>query len=642
MVELGEVTSGERVASHVLGALPIPDGTFEAPLDLLTDWLERRDVLLVLDDCERLVEAVAGMAERLLRRCPTVRILATSREPLGVPGELVFPVPLLVAPDEAWSDLTMIGANEAVSLFVDRARTFDPAFSLNAESASSVVSICRALDGIPLAIELAASHLRRHGIAEIADLVATGLHRLPSPYRLVNERQQTMAATVDWSYGLLSEESRQLFRRLSVFLGWFDTEAASVVCAAPEASRVLDRLGDSSLLITADGMSRMLQPIRGRARELLTESGELEATVDRHTSYFLGMAADAEEGLRSDRQGQWIGRLERHVGEIRAALERGFENDIPATAEAVIGVTDFLYLTASYSETISLLRRCDSIDGLPPATRDRVDLKLARVLSKEDPAECLRILRLLADRPLSEAQRFEARLWGELAHLDLGSEPPFERVTPTEADLVGDVFLRIEARRVASIATMVAGDISATTSLDEEAYELAREHGLPWHTAITANNLAWDLGLLAGKPDEALTLAREAVETARGVGSAYLAAWPLGTEAMTLASIGRVGEALPAHISAMYAGLRAGLGERMVRIQFEVLAYLLAGVGDWESAALSHGAAHPQPGATAYFSMAEFHHEVVGQLAERLGGDVGSLEDRGRALSVTEVLERVT
>jgi predicted ATPase/DNA-binding SARP family transcriptional activator len=644
LVEMGELTATEQVVAAVVETLPLSDGPAPSSIDLLTEWLEDRELLVILDDCERMVEPLATLAGHLLAHCPALRVVATSREALGVPGETLFHVPLLVAPDERWTDLKTIGANESVQLFVDRAALVNSDFTLNEAAAPLVMRICRALDGIPLAIELAASHSRRRSLAEVADLVERDAAHLSSPYRLVTARQRTMGATVDWSYDLLPDPAKGVFRRLSVLVGRFDGDAASAVCGmtVDAASPILDRLADQSLLVDVDGIYRMLQPVRARAREMLSLAGEEAETTIRHARHFLGMAAEAGRGLRGQTQGLWVRRLARYIPEVRAAIEWGFVNDPGLVVEAGLGVSDFLYMSDSFTETMALLRRCLGV--ATPQTRDRIELRMARVLSKESPAEAVIILEDLLDRSLTPELRLEARLWATLAYDDLGR---FDRaasllVTPEEADDSGEPWLRVEARRVASIRAFMDGNIQDMIANDRSAYELAVAHGLPWQIVMTANNLAWDLAFHSDGTDTALELVGEAQQVAREVGSPILLAWNRTVEAAIRAITGQATDALSDFVEVMYDAIATGMSYRFLEIEFEQLAYMLLETGRLEEAARCHGAAHPAPEDSPYFASAQFHTQVVQTLGEELGTDVmRRLEDDGRTTPRVDLLDRV-
>jgi predicted ATPase/DNA-binding CsgD family transcriptional regulator/Tfp pilus assembly protein PilF len=304
LVELAEITDpvliGPRVAA-ALGAREEPD---RPVAETLTDALRQQHLLLVLDTCEHLVEAVAGLARRLLAYCPAVRIVATSREPLRVRGETVWRVPPLALPPEelaAGRPLTELAEHESVRLFLDRAAAVRPGFALSLDNAGAVIRLCRTLDGMPLAIELAAARMRALSAEQVAARLDDRFRLLASGDRTAPPRQQTLQAAVDWSHGLLTDGEQILLRRLSVFSGW-NLQMAEQVCAGGEvpAEHVLDLLAgliDKSLVVLdgeVDGIARyrLLDTIREYAAGRLAASGEESATRLNHLDLMLALIED--------------------------------------------------------------------------------------------------------------------------------------------------------------------------------------------------------------------------------------------------------------------------------------------------------------------------------------------------------------
>jgi predicted ATPase/DNA-binding NarL/FixJ family response regulator len=285
----------------------------------------------VLDNCEHLVEACERLADALLHACPGLRILATSREALGVAGETVLLVPPLSLPEPGHPAAPKeLERYEAVKLFVERAASASPTFGLDERNAPAVAMLCRNLDGIPLAIELAAARTKVLSVAQISSRLAENFRLLKSPSRTADPRQQTLGATLEWSHDLLDETERALFRRLSVFAGGFTLGAAERVCAGGgiEEDDVLDlltRLIDKSLVSVAErggteARYRLLETIRQYGWEKLLESGEAEGIRQRHAGYYLALAEEAEPELTGAQEGIWLERLETEHGNLRAAL----------------------------------------------------------------------------------------------------------------------------------------------------------------------------------------------------------------------------------------------------------------------------------------------------------------------------------
>ena len=257
---------------------------------------------LVLDNCEHLIAATANLADALLRSCPNLTLLATSREGLNVPGEMLMPVPSLRVPDgDRLPPLVELRDYEAISLFVDRCSNFQPGFTLTEENATGVVQICRRLDGVPLALELAAARVRVLSVAQVAKKLDDRFRLLTGGGRTVVARQQTLRALIDWSYDLLTETERLLLRRLSIFVRGWTLEAAEAVCATEgiEHEAILELLAhlvDKSLVTMTDSGTTarysMLETIREYAREKLVDSGEAPALRQRHFEYFFHYSTD--------------------------------------------------------------------------------------------------------------------------------------------------------------------------------------------------------------------------------------------------------------------------------------------------------------------------------------------------------------
>ena len=341
LVEFAPLSDASLVPQVVAHALDVPEIPGRSTEDTLAAHLRTKNLLLVLDNCEHLVDAVARLTETLLGSCPRLRVLATSREPLGVRGEALWTVPPLSLPDsDGTSSVWALAGTEAVRLLVDRARLRLPGFDLTGENAEAVGRICRKLDGMPLAIELAAARMGALAVEQVAQRLDDSLKLLTGGGRTVEPRQQTLRATLDWSHELLDEPERVLFGRLSVFAGGWTLEAAEKVCsgAGIEEERVsnapvLDlhsRLVDKSLVVaeaedTTAMRYRMLEPVRQYARERLEEGGEAERVRERHARYYLALAEEAEDrepgfALKPSRTAAWLGRMETEHANLRAAL----------------------------------------------------------------------------------------------------------------------------------------------------------------------------------------------------------------------------------------------------------------------------------------------------------------------------------
>ncbi len=329
-VELAPLSGPELVAEGAARALDLRWGAGISPAEALLDYLEPRETLLVLDNCEHLIEACAALADDLLRSCPGLKILATSREALSVPGERAWLVPSLSLPDarEETSPGQLV-RHESVRLFAERAAAAAPGFKLDEHNAPAVARICQRLDGIPLAIELAAVRIRVLSAAQIASRLDDRFLLLTGGSRVALPRQRTLLATMDWSHELLSERERALFRRISAFANGFTLEAAEDVCSEDgvDSGEILDllcRLVDKSLVLVGrrgdHARYRTLETVGQYASEKLEGSGEEEPVRSRHADFFLRLAERAEPALSGPDQGEWMDRLDAEVGNLRTAM----------------------------------------------------------------------------------------------------------------------------------------------------------------------------------------------------------------------------------------------------------------------------------------------------------------------------------
>ncbi len=346
LVRLAPLSEEALVPKVVAETLKVPERPAEPLAETLVEVLGDRQLLLVLDNCEHLLEAVAWLVDKLLDSCPRVRVLATSREGLGVEGELRWPVPPLSMPERGRTlSPEELEAYESARLFVERARGRDPAFSLSQKNALAVGEICRRLEGIPLAIELAAARVGTLSVEQISERLEGSLELLTRGGRTAVSRQRTLRGALDWSHELLSENEKKLFGRLSVFAGGWTLEAAEAVCSGEgveegEVLNLLSGLVEKSLVVVAKGKNegglryRMLEPVRQYALEKLEESGESGATRLVHAEYFLTLAEEAEQEPFGPGDAERLKRLEVEHDNIRAALSWALER----RAEAELGL----------------------------------------------------------------------------------------------------------------------------------------------------------------------------------------------------------------------------------------------------------------------------------------------------------------
>ena len=318
VVPLAELAEPELLGPAVAEALGLHGGDRPWRVETLADHLADRTALLVLDNCEHLVSAVGDLVEGLRATCPNLRFLLTSRRPLGLSGEDVIVVPPLGLPDEATvATPETITHHEAVNLFMDRATSARSDFRLTPANAPAVAGLCRDLDGIPLAIELAAARVRALSPQEIRDSLAERVEVLNLGYRDADERHQSLRACVEWSYQLCSELEQRFWARSSVFIGGFDLAAAAAVCGADDlpAGEILDlvsALVDQSVLLaeeTANGQTRyrMLGEIRQFGLERAEKEGELHGMRERHATWCAELASRFDDDACGPRQRDWLG-----------------------------------------------------------------------------------------------------------------------------------------------------------------------------------------------------------------------------------------------------------------------------------------------------------------------------------------------
>ena len=339
-VDLAPITDPELVPVTVARALGLPDQPGRSTMDTLLRFVRDRQMLVVLDNCEHLLDASAELVVALLSEAARLTLLATSREAIGVAGEVSWRVP----------SLSLDG--EAIELFTDRARHARPGFTLTDDKAATVGEICARLDGVPLAIELAAARVRALSLGEILDSLHDRFRLLTGGARTAVRRQQTLRASVDWSHALLTEPERVLFRRLAVFLGGFDLDAAQAVAGGGDVQRyqVLDQLTllvDKSLVVADDSGGRtryrLLETVRQYALEKLGESGEADAIRSRHRDHYTSMAAVLDAPAGSDYE-QRLEQAETEIDNLRAAFGWSRENSDVELALALASSLQPLWL----------------------------------------------------------------------------------------------------------------------------------------------------------------------------------------------------------------------------------------------------------------------------------------------------------
>jgi len=366
-VDLERLAEPERVGSAALDSLGVRDIRGTPPVERLATYLAGKNLLLILDNCEHVLDACAELLDPLLRTVPGLRVIASSREPLGVSGEVVWKVPPLAVPSDPNDGVDTIGRFDAVQLFVDRAMASRPNFELSETTAPLVAQICSRLDGIPLAIELAAARTRVMTVEQILTGLEHRFRLLTGGVRTTMARHQTLEASVEWSHDLLTEPERILFRRLSVFTGWLALSAAEQVCSSDDLEEVvvldvLSQLVDKSMVLaTTDDTSqtryRLLETMRHFARDELRRADETAVLRHRHTDYYVRYAEEHKAELEQGRPATFA-EVEAEHDNISSALEWALASDRPDDVLRMVGALALFWTgRGHYTEGQALCER---------------------------------------------------------------------------------------------------------------------------------------------------------------------------------------------------------------------------------------------------------------------------------------------
>jgi len=514
LVELAPLTDSTLVAQTCATTLGIREQPGRTFLDALMDYVRPKAMLLILDNCEHLIETCAYMADTLLRAAPGLKILASSREPLGIAGETAYRVPSLSLPDpQQLSNLDAIMQNDCVHLFVDRALAAFPGFGLKEKNAPAIADICLRLDGIPLAIELAAARTKVFPPEQIAARLDDRFRLLTGGSRTALERHQTLRALIDWSYDLLPDEERRVFRQLSIFAGGWSFEAAQAVCEEGIDAEVLDlltHLVDKSLVAFEEeaegGRYRLPETIRQYAREKLFESGEAEPGRNRHLDFFLRFAEQAEPKLRGAEQLEWLARVETEHDNLRTALAWSLESGKGDRALQLAGALYYFWMLRAYfSEGSKWLE-----DALALSERKQSEKVSA---GKYTPTQ------------VEKAQRAKALYAAGMPYLATMNVKRARTVIEESLRLwreLGDKWWVSMALQLLGLMTVMDGDIQAAVARDEESVSLAREVEDPWPLAGSLIRLGDDLKAKGTDVAAARRSLEEGVAVARRVGDKML------------------------------------------------------------------------------------------------------------------------
>jgi predicted ATPase/class 3 adenylate cyclase len=618
-VELAPLTDERLVPQAVASILGVKEEAGHQVIEALAKHVADRRLLLILDNCEHVVQACAALAEQLLRAGLNVRILASSREPLRVSGEVSFPVPALAVPAER--DPVAVEAlpqYPAVLLFVDRAAAVRPTFSLTEDNARAVAEICQRLDGIPLAIELAAARVRALSVENIAARLNDRFHLLTGGNRTALPRQQTLRALIDWSYDLLSEKERILFRRLAVFAGGWTLEAAEAVGAEGDVDEgeVLDLLADlvdkSLVMVEADGgRYRLLETVRQYAQERLNESGDGDQVRTRHLAYYLAFAETARPELIGPEQGAWLPRLD---------LER--ENFLSAHAWCghAEGGAELGLRLASAVKPYWLNR---GLLGLGY----RITLEaLARAGAQERS--------LTRCRGLSNA--------GQLSYFmgRYGEARGYLEESLAIAREIGDKGRVALVLQPLGMAALGQGDVATARTHLEEALALARELGNKREIAAAINALA-QLHRMEGDLQTAAPLYEAFLAIARELGDRDTVA--IGLLNLAMVAIGNGSRHHARRMLLEVLAIAEEIGSKPAgQSALEVSACLAALREEWQRAALFFGTAEAQSERTGLHrdpADEAFLAPLIAKVRAALGSaPFGAAEAAGRALSYEDAM----
>ena len=498
-------------------AIGLRDEPQRPVIDMLCDYLRGKHLLLILDNCEHLVEACAQLADSLLHACPEIRILATSREVLGIAGETSYLVPSLELPDmENLATSESLSQYEAVRLFIERASAATQKFRVTNENASSIAQICHRLDGMPLAIELAAGKIRALSAGQIAQRLDDRFRLLTGGSRTALPRHQTLQAAIEWSYDLLPPAEQTLFRRLSVFVNGWTLEAAESVCVDESTSgavrsadilNLLEHLVNKSLVSAEEWQSetryRVLETMRQYAGDKLIEVGESESLRERHLEYYVDLAETAAPHLIRPEQLEWLARLEAEHENMRAALEWALGLERPEYALRLTAALGRFWLLHCYWKegakwlVRALTKPAQKLTATEKTTQARALYQDAELAIAMDDLERTRIsaeasLALCeagADRrELAIARIYVARAF--YRNRDYESVRPLLEQSLAEFHELKDLYWEVFSQRLFSGILITTGEISQSEALARD-LELARKAGERLNLATVLDDYAF-------------------------------------------------------------------------------------------------------------------------------------------------------
>jgi predicted ATPase/DNA-binding SARP family transcriptional activator len=626
--DLAAVTDAALLGRQISEAFGIREEMSGDPTEVLIDLLRPREALLVLDNCEHLIDACADLVEAVLQACAGIRVLATSREALGVRGERAWLVPPLATPGPEHADAASC---ESVRLFIERARDAAADFQLTAENTAAVSDICRRLDGIPLAIELAAARTAVLTPDQIRQRLDNVFGLLTSGRRTVIPRHRTLRAAIDWSHELLRSESRILFRRLAVFRGGFTLDAAEEVASGDDiaAADVLDgiaRLAERSLLAVREHQATaryfLLETVRQYAAERLDESGEAPVVKTRLAAHICRLIADAEPHLTGRERPAWVERLHADVENFRAVLHWSREHDQHLHVRLCGMLWWFWYSDGSWNEARRWLEDALLLPAAQAPTRDRAALlyaagALASLQARADDArpaltESAELAAAAGDHALEAyALNYLGMTWAQIGSLE--GRPAIEKAAAwfrAHYDYYG---LRL-AELLLGFTANSEGDIAGAIRHTEVAVAIAREHALDRDLSVAVHCLGTFL-LRTGELDRAESMLEEALAASQRDPSYLFIARTLEFLGVIY---GRRGEGLrAARVFGAAAAIRDMIGANRFRMDDQ---FVSAASAEFRSAVAAevYDAAFAEGRAR---TMDEVIREILEQAARRTGSD---------------------
>ncbi|WP_433787043.1 BTAD domain-containing putative transcriptional regulator [Actinomycetospora sp. CA-101289] len=654
-IELAAVRWPEAAIAALANELDLQRRPERSLEDSIVEALRHRGLVLLLDNCEHVLEAVAPLVSRILRWCPDVRILATSREPLGLPGEATYALAPLAVPASAAAPIGEVRSSPAVALFAARATAARHDFALDARSSAATAEICIRLDGLPLALELAAARVRSMTVAEIVE-------RLDERFRLLagrhtpHTRRRDLLDVVDWSHGLLDPAEQALFARLSVFAGGFTLRRAEDVCSErglhrADVAALLSALVDKSMVVAREVEDetrfRLLQTLRAFARTQLDARPEAEAIRLAHARASLDAARAAHGELGGPRERRWIQAIDREMDDLREAFATSLAlGELDVALELVTSVREFAFRTIRYevcrwAEAVASVPEADGrplfpiVLGMVAYGRFvRGELTGAVVAGRQAVESAARLgvpTTGLAERALGNALFYRGETEAALAAMD--------RMVDV-AELSRDAGLTAHGFYMRSVAATSLGDVTEARRLADLSCAAAERSGAPTARAQAAyaTGLAWE----REDPDRALRLLQESTRLAESAGNRWLRAFVRTEELSLRAARGDLAAAVAGYPDVVETWFRGGDWANQwlsLRHLFTIFTHL----GRDEAAAVLHGAIDAA-GATTALPFAPAEAERVVATVDTLRNRCGTAEfdravARGRTLRDEEVVQ---